>query len=122
VIHCRLDDLSSTPMRSDSRGQSKKNACVVDLNRIVEYVCEGMQLTEQGLRAAGKERRASKARALVGWLVFATRCATLSEGARRFNRDLSGIGRGVSMLERTAREGGTTALALRAHMMSISQA
>jgi hypothetical protein len=94
----------------------------VDLNGIVEYVCEGMQLTEQELRAAGKERRASKARALVGWLVFATQCATLSDVARRFNRDLSGISRGVSILERTAREGGTAALALHAHMMSISQA
>jgi hypothetical protein len=60
----------------------------VDLDRIVQYVCEGMGLAEYDLRAPGEERGAAQARALAGWLVVPARCATLSEAARRFKRDL----------------------------------
>ena len=94
----------------------------VDLERIVAYVCKGIGVTEQQLARAGKERSASDARALVGWLAATTRAATLTEVARRFKRDLSAVSRAVARVERLAAEDPAKGKILRTHQIAISQA
>jgi putative transposase len=94
----------------------------VELDRIVAYVCQGGAITERQLAQPGKERHTSQARALIGWLAVTSRSATLSEVAQRFQRDVSGISRGVARLERIAAEDGAKAKALRQHQIAISQA
>jgi REP element-mobilizing transposase RayT len=93
----------------------------VDLDHIVAYVCKGSELTERETTRAGKNRVASQARALIGWLAATCGNETLSEVARRLKRDVSAISRAVTQLERIATEGGAKGKALRMHQIAISQ-
>ena len=92
------------------------------LDQIVAYVCAGSGLTEEMLRAPGKNRAAAHCRALIGWLAKITRSAPLVEVARRFDRDLSSLSHAVVRLEHAALEGKPLAEALRQHHDAISQA
>ena len=93
----------------------------VDLDHIVAYVCQGRGLTERALSQAGKNRAASQARALIGWLAATGGNATLSEVARRLKRDVSANSRAVTQLDRIAAEDGAKGKALRMHQIAISQ-
>lgn len=93
----------------------------VDLDHVVAYVCKGSGLAERELWKAGKNRAASQARALIGWLAATSGSATLSEVARRLKRDISAISRAVTQLERIAAEGGAKGEALQMHRIAISQ-
>ncbi|MEO8007518.1 MAG: hypothetical protein ABI728_03215 [Betaproteobacteria bacterium] len=92
-----------------------------DLDHIVAYVCQGSGLTEQELSRPGKNRLASQARALIGWLAAGSGGASLSQVARRLKRDVSNVSRAVTQLERIAAEGGTRATSLHMHKIAISQ-
>jgi REP element-mobilizing transposase RayT len=93
----------------------------VDLDHIVAYVSKGSGITEHVLSQASKNRAASQARALIGWLAATGGNATLSEVARRLKRDVSAISRAVTQLERIAAEGGAKGKTLRMHQIAISQ-
>ncbi|MEO8626886.1 MAG: transposase [Betaproteobacteria bacterium] len=93
-----------------------------NLDRIVAYVCKGSGLKEEQLARAGKGRAEAQTRALIGWLVVNSSNVTLTEVARRFRRDLSGISRAVSDLERIASEDGAKRKALVVHQNAISEA
>ncbi len=93
----------------------------VDLDHVVAYVCKGSGLAERELWKAGKNRAASQARALIGWLAATSGSATLSEVARRLKRDISAISRAVTQLERITAEGGAKGEALQMHRIAISQ-
>ena len=92
-----------------------------DLDHIVAYVCQGSGLVEQALSRPGKNRLASQARALIGWLAASGGGASLSQVARRLKRDGSNVSRAVTQLERIAAEGGTRATSLHMHQIAISQ-
>ena len=93
-----------------------------NLDRIVAYVCKGSGLNEEQLARAGKGRAEAQTRALIGWLAVNSSNVTLTEVARRFRRDLSGISRAVSDLERIASEDGAKRKALAVHQNAISEA
>ena len=61
------------------------------LDHIVAYVCKGSGLLEQELSKPGKNRTASQARALIGWLAASSGGTSLSEVARRLKRDVSSV-------------------------------
>jgi REP element-mobilizing transposase RayT len=84
-----------SPEQTNCRGAS--------LDRVVMCVCQELGVTEADLIHAGKQRTPSQARAVIGWLASSTSAATLSEVARRFQRDLSGISRSVTGLDALAR-------------------
>jgi len=92
-----------------------------DLDHIVAYVCQGGGLIEQELSRPGKNRLASQARALLGWLAAGSGGASLSQAARHLIRDVSRVNRAVTPLERIAVEGGTRATSLHVHQITISQ-
>ncbi len=92
-----------------------------DLDHIVAYVCKRSGLIEEELSRPGKNRLASQARALIGWLAASSGSASLSEVARRLKRDVSSVSRAVTHFERIAAEGGSRAASLRRHQIAISQ-
>ena len=92
-----------------------------DLDHIVAYMCQGSGLIEQELSRPGKNRLASQARALIGWLAASSGGASLSQVARRLKRDVSSVSRAVTQIERIAAEGGTKATSLHMHQIAISQ-
>ena len=103
-----------------SGGRARSRA--VNVDRIVAYVCKGSRLTERQLAQPGKGRAPAEARALIALLAVSTGSATLSEVARRFGRDLSGVSRAVKRLEELAGEDPKKAEALAAHQTAIYQA
>jgi len=92
------------------------------LERIVEYVCKDFEISEHELALKSKQRKTSDARTLTGWLALSTGIATLSDVARRFKRDVSGLSRGVTRLEASAARDAKIRKALAKHRMSICQA
>ena len=92
------------------------------LGAIVAYVCKSTGLFEEDLIKPGKGRKETRARALIAWIAKSCGSSTLVDIARRFGRDLSGISRAVSALERVA--AGTTAESrqLQQYRKAISQA
>lgn len=81
---------------SISRGMS--------LNRLVARVSEEYHLGEDRLAGVSRNRRAAEARAAIGYLSMQTRCATLTEVARRFGRDVTTLSKGVQRIaERVGR-------------------
>jgi len=94
----------------------------VTLDALVDHVCAGYGVDERALRASGRQRATAQARALVGWLVVQTKAATLTEVARRFGREASGLSRQVARMEQAARADAGKERALQRHLNTINQA
>jgi len=82
VLHSKPDSIS--------RGMS--------LNRLVARVGEEYNIDEDRLAGVSRNRRAAEARAAVGYLSMHTRCATLTEVAKRFGRDVTTLSKGVQRM------------------------
>ena len=77
---------------------------VPTLDRIVRSVCAAYGLEEDELKASRQGRRASEARALVGWLAMEFGCSSLSEVGRCFDRDVGTMSSAVRRLIDRARD------------------
>jgi len=118
-IPCACEDrFVERALRANAESVRRHGA---DLDHIVAYVCQGSGLIEQELSRPGKNRLASRARALIGWLAAGSGGASLSQVARRLKRDVSSVSRAVTQFERIAAEGGTRAMSLHMHQIAISQ-
>jgi len=69
------------------------------LAAIVKYVCEPRDVTEKELCSLSRQRKFSEIRGIIGWLVTRLEAATLSEVAKRFNRDIATMSRAVRRIE-----------------------
>ncbi len=69
------------------------------LDAIIKYVCRQNNVTEKELRSLSRKRKLSEIRGIIGWFVTRLEASTLSEVAKRFNRDLSTISRAVRNIE-----------------------
>jgi hypothetical protein len=59
------------------------------LNDIIGRVCQEYELIETQLKAKTQDRKASECRAVISWLAIEFKSATLTEVAKRFNREVS---------------------------------
>ena len=59
------------------------------LDGVIKRVCDGYGISEAELRRVGRSRRDSEARAMIGYLARQTGCATLTQVAHRFGRDVT---------------------------------
>lgn len=93
----------------------------VPLATIITHICSKMAIDFSLLSAPTQARRVTEARAIIGWLAREMGAATLSEIARRFNRDVGTISSAVRRLE--DRAGATPVLAehLRSFLKSLSE-
>jgi putative transposase len=76
---------------------------VVTLDELAERVAGAYGLEPPVLSAHGRQRRPSEARALIAALATEARAATLSEVARRFDRDVATLSEGVQRVRLRAR-------------------
>lgn len=72
------------------------------LGEVLAAVLDRYRLAEEGLGAAGQDRRCSEARALAAWAVQELSDATLNELAARVNRDASSLSAAISRLRAKA--------------------
>lgn len=70
----------------------------VSLDKLIQTVCRDYNLTEKILAKVGRERVASEARSVIGWLAQQRGQITLTEVAQRFGRDVTTLSRGVRQL------------------------
>ena len=59
------------------------------LSDIILRVCQEYQLSKAQLKTKTQDRRLSECRAVIGWLALELKCNTLTEVAKRFDRDVS---------------------------------
>ena len=72
----------------------------VSFDRVVARVCQVYRLPQGALRGGNRNRVAAEARAVIGYLAVETGCATLTDVARRFGRDVSTLSKGVQRVLR----------------------
>lgn len=70
------------------------------LEEMVSYFCKEFSLREEELSGSGKDRRVSKVRAVMAWLVQQSGCLTLSELSKRVGRDCSTLSTAGRLLEK----------------------
>jgi REP element-mobilizing transposase RayT len=71
----------------------------IKFNDLVRQVCKEYDLTEEDLVTPSRNRYASEARQVIGWLALKTDNITLTEVARHFGRDVTTLSRGVRRME-----------------------
>jgi hypothetical protein len=79
-------------------------------------------MSEATLKATGKGRRQSQARALIGWLAVKSKAASLTQVAIHFRRGLSTLSQAVSSQEERSRNSESFANALNQHLYAIYKA
>ena len=72
------------------------------LNQLVARVGEEYGLGGEQLAGVNRNRMAAEARAVIGYLSMQMRCATLTEVARRFGRDVTTLSKGVRRIAERA--------------------
>ncbi|MBM4277300.1 MAG: transposase [Deltaproteobacteria bacterium] len=72
----------------------------VAMEEIVSCVCKEFSLREEELSGSGKDRRVSRVRAVMAWLVQQSGCLTLSELSKRVGRDCSTLSTAAKLLEK----------------------
>jgi len=72
----------------------------VTMEEIVSYFCKQFSLREEELSGSGKDRRISRVRAVMAWLVQQSGCLTLSELSKRVGRDCSTLSTAAKLLEK----------------------
>ena len=70
----------------------------ITLDQLVKIVGHGYRLTESDLASASRERQASEARYIIGWLAQKSGQVTLTEVGKRFGRDVATLSRGVRQM------------------------
>jgi len=83
------------------------------LNRIVIGVAKEYDLKAEQMAGVGRNRMAAEARAVIGYLSMQTKCATLTEVARRFGRDITTLSKGVRRITQRAQKSKTESIRLR---------
>jgi REP element-mobilizing transposase RayT len=114
------DDRFVERLQRAATGLQRRSA--VDLDTLVDYVCDGFRLSENDLKATGRQRQPARARALIGWLAMETGAATLTAVAGRFGREPSGLSRQVVALGKEANAHPKIARDLRAHLNTVTHA
>lgn len=74
------------------------------VREISDKVCVAYGIPESELTSPSQSRNISEARAVLGWLVRALDCATLSETGRFVSRDVGSISSAVRRLSNRMRE------------------
>lgn len=77
---------------------SEKRVRSLTLQQIIDRVCRLYDLDLADLQAKSQRRKASEARAVAGWLARESGCVTLTDIARRVNRDVGSISSSVRRL------------------------
>lgn len=93
------DDRFAEQMLNKSSIPAKR----ITLDKLIKIVGRDYRLTESDLASAGRERQASEARCVIGWLAQKSGQATLTEVGKRFGRDVTTLSRGVRQLELKAK-------------------
>jgi len=70
----------------------------ITAQHIIDQVCLAYHLDVPMLSTRAQQRIASEARAVAGWLARESGCVTLSDVARRVNRDIGSISSAVRRL------------------------
>lgn len=70
----------------------------ITLDKLIKMVGHEYRLTEPDLASAGRERQASEARCVIGWLAQKSGQVTLTEVGKHFGRDVTTLSRGVRQL------------------------
>jgi putative transposase len=94
----------------------------ITLDKLIKMVSQSYRLTESDLASVGRERRASEARCVIGWLAQKSGQVTLTEVGRRFGRDVATLSRGVHRLVLKAKGSKTLAKRLAGFNNAIVQA
>ncbi len=92
------------------------------LGAIVDHVCARYGLGAGDLAGPGRRRLHSEARGVIGHLARGSAAASLSEVARRFNRDLTTISRAVRRVEERALRDAAFGGRMTAELNAITQA
>jgi REP element-mobilizing transposase RayT len=92
------------------------------LETLVDRVCARYGLGADELAGPGRRRLCSEARGVIGHLARGSAAASLSEVARRFNRDLTTMSRAVRRVEELAAGDADFARRLAADLNAIMQA
>lgn len=104
------------PRRGQGPGQGPSLAAIVD------HVCARYGLGAEELAGPGRRRLCAEARGVIGHLARGSAAASLSEVARRFNRDLTTMSRAVRRVEELAARDGAFARRMEADLNAIMQA
>lgn len=103
-------------------GQGQGREPAPSLGAIVDHVCTRYGLGADELAGPGRRRLCSEARGVIGHLARESAAASLSEVARRFNRDLTTLSRAVRRVEDLGARDGAFAERLAADLNAITQA
>ena len=71
----------------------------VEFHDLIRRVCIEYRLKEEDLTSSSRNRYASEARLVIGWLALKSDNITLTEVAKHFGRDVTTVSRGVNRLE-----------------------
>ncbi len=103
-------------------GPPTKPGPAPSLGSIVDHVCRRYGLDAGDLAGPSRRRLGSEARGVIGHLARGSAAASLSEVARRFNRDLTTMSRAVRRVEELAARDVAFARRMEADLNAIMQA
>ncbi len=92
------------------------------VKKVVGEVCRKYGITERDLASPSRQRRLAQARGVTAWLVVQNKSGTLTELAKRFNRDLSALSLAARKIESKRKESKSFNRALENLANSITQA
>ncbi len=124
-FHLGTDDsrvLGSARFLESVLGPPARPAKAPSLGAIVDRVCGRYGLGAGALAGPGRRRLGSEARGVIGYLARESAAASLSEVARRFNRDITTMSRAVRRVEELAARDDAFARRLEADLNAIMQA
>jgi REP element-mobilizing transposase RayT len=124
-FHLGPDDsrvLGSAAFLESVLGPPARPGPAPSLEAIVDQVCARYHLGAGDLAGPGRRRLGSEARGVIGHLARGSAAASLSEVARRFNRDLTTMSRAVRRVEELAARDADFARRLAADLNAIMQA
>jgi chromosomal replication initiation ATPase DnaA len=75
----------------------------IQFNDFIRQVCKEYKLKEADLTSTSRNRNASEARQIIGWLALKSDNITLTQVAQYFGRDVTTLSRGVKRMEEKMR-------------------
>jgi len=88
----------------EALGEEEVKSNRITLKEIVLKVCREYCIQERELQKVSRNRKASEARSVMGYLCVQTGSATLTEVGKRFKRDVATISKGVRRVEQRVEE------------------
>ena len=88
------------------------------VREVLESVCREYEIDETAIKSPSQNRKASEARAVLGWLAREFDCATLSEVGTLINRDVGSMSSGVRRLTERMQE--SSELAARVQLLKAA--